>query len=133
MEIKWNESFSVFNHDLDSQHQRLFEMLNSFQEEMKHNPDNKKSFQKIIHGLKEYTLVHFTAEEKHMILMNYPYLEVHQSKHIQFIDKIDEYDSRIKTGENVLPFEIITFLKEWLTRHIYVEDKQYANYKLSKI
>ncbi len=132
MNIEWNETYSVFNKDIDNQHKNLFDILDSFNKELETNLSNNKAIQIIIDSLKKYTINHFEYEEDFMTKMNYPYIKLHQQKHHLFIEKIKDYESRYQTGVNVLPAEIITFLKEWLIRHIYVEDKMYANFIASK-
>lgn len=130
MNITWNSNFSVSHKELDSQHMKLFEMLDQFHNQTLKDPDDKKSYQVLIKNMKDYASFHFKLEEEYMEKMKFPFLGIHKVKHNQFIEKINDYDYRLKNGTPILASELITFIKEWLTRHIYIEDKMYANHAL---
>ena len=64
--ITWNEQYSVNVSEMDIQHQRLFELINQLHSAMLAGKGNE-TMDGILHGLKEYTITHFSAEEKYEI------------------------------------------------------------------
>ena len=87
-----------------------------------------ESVQHIIVEMKAYTLKHFAYEENMLKMKNYPRLVNHQVKHKNFVAKVDQLEAKLKSGAPLMAMEITKFLKDWLTNHILVEDKSYANY-----
>jgi hemerythrin-like metal-binding protein len=128
MELKWDESYSVYVEELNDQHKKLFAMINKFYEMMEKGESSSKVLTTTIAEMKKYALQHFTLEEKIMKLKNYPHLKSHQIRHKEFADKVIILEEKLQKGGPILPGEIAKFLKEWLTNHIRIEDKVYGNY-----
>lgn len=124
--IKWDNSLSVNISQFDDQHKKLLYLINEFYT----NVDNSSSekLAKILTGLLEYTIEHFTTEEKHMIEYCYPDYEMHKKQHDLFIMKINEFHEKFYSGSFFLPLRIKLFLKRWIVKHILVNDKKYADF-----
>ena len=78
--------------------------------------------------MKKYALLHFTHEESILKRKEYPRLKSHIAKHQEFVNKINDIESRLAKGQIVSSLEIAKFLKNWLIEHVKVEDKSFANY-----
>ena len=68
--VDWNESYVIGIKDIDSQHKRLFDLINEFYAAIK---DGKiaEGTGKIIEGLLDYTVFHFGFEERMMERQKY--------------------------------------------------------------
>jgi len=125
--VQWDESYSVYVKELDMQHQKLFNMINSFYDSMAANQTNK-AIAKVIAEMKKYALQHFSHEESVMKVKGFPRIKNHQVKHQEFVNKVNELEARLAKGHPVLATDIAKFLKNWIIEHIKMEDKVYANY-----
>jgi hemerythrin-like metal-binding protein len=126
---KWTDELSVHIKSIDQQHQRLFELLDNF-----HRDINKQSPKLIMLGvikaLKDYTVMHFSEEEKLMKLYKYPDYEMHKKEHQTFTNKVLEYEERYKVGKMLLTVEVTNFIKDWIINHIKDTDQKYSSFFL---
>lgn len=123
--VLWDNSFSVNVKEIDEQHQRLFDLINSLYEAMKKG-QGKEILPKIIDELFHYVEKHFSTEEKYFDKFNYPESESHKLEHYNFLKKVSEFKKSYEASQIGLTIDIITFLQEWLVRHIKVVDKKYS-------
>ena len=63
--LKWSESLSVEVASIDEQHKRLIGLINSFYEDLNLGSSKEKMLE-LIKALKEYTVYHFSTEERYM-------------------------------------------------------------------
>ena len=125
--FKWDDKYSVFDTELDKQHQQFFDLINKFYTSMALNQNNE-AILLVISELKSYALKHFTHEERVLRIKNYPRLVNHQKSHKIFTEKVAELEVKLKAGKLISTLDISKFLKEWLMNHILSEDKQFVNY-----
>lgn len=125
--VLWDNSFSVNVQEIDHQHEKLFDLINSLYEAMKKG-QGKEILPKIIDELFQYVEKHFSTEEKYFDRFNYSESESHKLEHYNFLKKVSEFKKSFEAGQIGLTIDIITFLQEWLTRHIKVVDKKYSNF-----
>ncbi|MBT0665913.1 bacteriohemerythrin [Geobacter pelophilus] len=122
--INWSNSYSVKVSKMDSEHQRLIDMINNLYIAMREGR-GKDAIGSILDELIEYTKTHFAHEEKLMKESGYPGYEDQKRAHESLINKVVEIHARFKAG-NALSQEIMTFLKDWLINHIQGMDKRYG-------
>lgn len=127
MELRWDNSLTLHIKEIDQQHQKLFEMIDSFYNEMRDTREITPIL-KMIRSLKEYADYHFKAEENWMKVYKFSQLELHASRHKEFKLKILEFESQLKTGKLLLPSKILDFVKDWIFKHVKMEDQVFANY-----
>jgi len=125
--INWNENLSVKIASIDEQHKKLIGLINNFYEEVSHRT-NDENISMLIKGMKDYTQLHFDNEEKYMKRFNYPEYETHKKEHDFFISKVTDLEEKYNKGKVILTFEITTFLKDWIKKHIQGSDKKYTNF-----
>jgi hemerythrin len=123
----WNESYSVGSKEMDTHHQRLFELMDKFQETLKHGR-GKEVVGTVIKELMDYGKYHFAAEEKHMIETKYPGYAEQKRTHDAFIEKVnklhaDQDPDYFASAQSVSTLS--SFLVDWLIKHIQTLDKQY--------
>ena len=130
--MQWDDDTYKLNiHIIDEQHQRLFELINEFNETIREKK-TKQATAKILKGLADYTVYHFHSEENLMKLKNYPNYEVHKSSHQAFVAKVKGFQERVDQEKLLIPIEIANFLKEWLSNHILATDKRLADFLLKQ-
>ena len=125
--IQWSEDYSVGIKDMDEEHKKLIEIINTLYDAMKIGK-SKDVLEKVFSDLLSYTTVHFTDEELLMENNNYPGLVDQRNQHNQFVAKIEEQYEKFKSGFSLVSVEIMNFLKEWLLNHIKQYDKKYGAY-----
>lgn len=126
--LSWNEGFSIGIPVMDGQHKKWINIINELHESLVSELSmdvRSKIFQDVIN----YTIFHFTEEEKLMREIDYPDYLSHKAVHLNFTSKINKLKNEFTVGEIVLQTEIMTILKNWLTDHIMNVDKEYAIFK----
>ena len=130
--MEWTENFSVKVPLIDEQHKKLFGLINDFYSGFKEKSIFKERMTELIKGLKDYTLYHFSTEEKYMEMYNFPGYKNHKKEHEIFIEKIADISERYESGQLVVSLEITNFIKDWLTNHILGTDKKYSSLFVEK-
>jgi hemerythrin len=125
--LNWNESLSVKISSIDQQHKKLFDLINEFYDSMSQG-SSKEKLMGVIKGLKDYTVVHFSNEEKIMKTINYSEFSNHKAEHDKFVATILDYEERYKSGKLILSLEVTNFIKNWITSHIMGTDKKYSDF-----
>lgn len=125
--LEWSDSFSVKIRELDEQHKKLIGMINRLHDAMLANR-GREIQQEIISEMMEYTIYHFTTEEKYMILFGYPDYEAHLLEHEQFTAEAAELKARVDRDALVLSIMPLTLLRDWLQNHILGSDRKYAEF-----
>ena len=113
--IQWDDALSLGIEEIDVQHQSLVSMLNTLHEASV--AGNPAMVSEIVVKLKEYALMHFANEERHMKRCKYPDLFDHMSEHALFVSKIKDFTATTAAEVDTLP-AVLDFLKQWLVEHI---------------
>ena len=128
--ISWSDELSVGIQEIDEQHKILVDLLNSLYLAIREHHGNEATV-KILNDLVDYTRIHFAVEESLLRVLDYPEYESHKHHHELLIEQINELSRKIENGKHV-GFELLHFLKNWLTRHILEEDMEYVPHLLKK-
>jgi len=123
--IQWDTNLSVGIKEIDDQHKQLVSMLNELSDAIQKDK-GKEAYERIIEGLKKYTVIHFGTEEQYFDQFGYPEAESHKREHAIFVQRVTDFEKRFREGPFVLPLDMLTFLVNWLRVHIEVVDKRYA-------
>ena len=123
--ISWSDEYSVGVKDMDEQHKKLIGMINELNEAMK-SGKGKDIMEKILKNLVDYTVTHFSSEEKLMQSNAYPGYLAQKSQHEALTKQVSDFQTKYHEGKAVLSVEIMTFLKDWLMNHIKGSDKKYG-------
>ena len=129
--IDWNEKLSVNIKDIDTQHQKLISMINQLHDAMK-GGKGKEILNQIITQMADYTQQHFLAEEQLFIKHEYPETSRHTREHNAFIEKVATFQRDLNSGHITLSLDVMTFLKDWLVKHIEGTDKKYSPFLNAK-
>ena len=124
--FKWTDEYSVKSEVLDTQHKKLFEIINNLYSAFAKNEHNK-ILGDILEELHQYTIYHFSEEARILDEKNKPLPLEHIKAHEQFIQKIEEFKQKFEKGKAGITYEIMNFLRQWLKDHILGKDKEYAS------
>ncbi len=125
--LNWNNSYSVGNAELDTQHQKLVSMINELFDALKEGKGNDIQG-KILKELISYTQNHFRKEESMFERTSYSEVIAHKAKHKEFEARISDFKKSFDSGKIGLSIEIMNFLKDWLINHIKGTDKGYVSF-----
>ena len=128
--IEWSDELSVGIEEIDQQHRVLVGMLNEFHEAIQQHKGTLVASQ-ILKRLSDYTLIHFAVEEGMMRLLDYPDYEEHKSEHDDLIEELQTLSAKLESGKKSVNFELLHFLKLWLTKHIQESDRHYIPHFVS--
>ena len=100
----------------DAQHQVLFEILDLIKD--------SGADEEVLRKLKDYTENHFALEERYMADLDFPGAQEHIESHDRFRDEINQLVGHSEAWDDQFREIIVTFLTEWLTRHVFGIDKE---------
>ncbi len=129
----WNDNFATGIVEVDAQHMRLIKLLNVLVGHLAFNAD-APTLNKIFDELKDYTVVHFSTEERlwHEFFKDDPWEAWHRDAHSDFVAKvleIKQQDTKLPT--DIVIASIVSFLTRWLALHIIESDKRMAKVVLA--
>jgi len=125
--ITWTDALSVNIKEIDTQHQRLFELMNKLHEAMKIGKGNDV-LGGILGDLVKYTVVHFSNEESYLKRYDYPEYVQHKKIHDDLTQKAKALKASFDQGKQTISIDVLTFLKDWLNNHILKTDKRYSTF-----
>lgn len=123
--ITWSDSLSVKVKQFDDQHKKLVDMVNQLFDAMK-SGKGSQVMGDILKQLIAYTQTHFAAEERLMTQYAYPDYEAHKKEHNALVMQVLDLQKQFQEGKPVLTQNIMTFLRDWLSKHIQGDDKKYG-------
>jgi hemerythrin len=126
----WSEHFETHIEIIDTQHKRLVAILDKLCVAVNNHDLSQELLDQILKELVEYTIYHFTDEEK-LMLENHvseKHVLLHKMEHHSFtydVERMCNYfsseTSALEIGEN-----LVQFITAWLTYHILGMDKLMA-------
>jgi hemerythrin len=125
--IEWSDTLSVGIEEIDSQHQVLVELVNEMHDAI-HQRRGSEVVRHVLGRLAEYTKIHFAVEESLMRILGYPGYEEHKVQHEELVRSMLDLQRKVATGKTAIGFELMHFLKIWLTKHIMESDQQYGQF-----
>jgi hemerythrin-like metal-binding protein len=124
----WNEHFLTGFPTVDTQHQRLFELINQMGEILAApQPVTDRVLDEVFRALAAYAAKHFKEEERLMQEAGVPvaYFEQHVQVHRDFVAQVKQMWSQRSILSS--PAETIHgFLAAWLSSHILGDDQEMA-------
>ncbi len=127
----WDEKYDVGIERFNEEHKKLLEILKDIYTAMENKKD-KVALAQILNKLLAYSKQHLAEEEACLKENKYPDFLDHKKQHDVFIEKMTQFCEDFKSDKFSLHFEIAIFLKNWITNHIMVVDKEYTEFLNSK-
>ncbi|HHZ20157.1 MAG TPA: hemerythrin family protein [Firmicutes bacterium] len=125
MLVEWTEDLAVGVEEIDNQHKELYKRLNSLLEACSQGK-GRETISQTLAFLGEYTVSHFSAEEKLMAKHNYPEIEQHKEQHKWFVEAFMDLKKQLEeygpAGHIVIKTNRV--LVGWLNSHIRNIDKK---------
>lgn len=125
--IEWSDALSVGVKEIDNQHKKLINMINELNTAIQ-GGWGKEARKDVIDKLVEYTRVHFATEESVMSIAGYPDVEAHKKQHENLILMVNDYVKKYEQDPDTSSYDLLFFLKKWLTEHIIKTDKRLGGY-----
>jgi hemerythrin len=129
--FQWNDSYSVKVGAMDAQHKQLFAIIQELYTAMR-SGHGKAVAGDVLRRLIDYTVKHFTEEEKLMEKNGYPQLSQHRVEHKALVDKVVAFKKEFEAGTANITLELMTFLQKWLVDHIQTVDRRYGEFLNAK-
>ncbi|WP_423229824.1 bacteriohemerythrin [Clostridium aceticum] len=129
----WKEKYKIGVPIVDQQHEELFKRVSDFI----HTVQKKGVWEEKIDKVKEtmvfmqeYVVVHFDDEEMYQEKIQYPDLDEHKQKHIQFKEAVGNYVKRFNEEgySEELVQEFSGKLVAWLIMHVAAMDQKIGEY-----
>lgn len=123
--ILWDNTLIVNIAKIDNQHKTLINTLNSLYN-MAQGSTDRENLAPIFDKLVNYTVDHFATEEKYMTEYKFPQLKAHKKEHEDLTAQVIAFKNDFSSGAETISFELLDFLRKWLTHHILITDKGYS-------
>ena len=123
--IEWRADYNLDIDELDAQHRRLAEVVNRFDEAVRHGRGSRV-MDEILNELIGYTQEHFAYEEKFMEEAGYSGLKRHKAQHRQLLQKVERLQYDFGQGSRRITTEVRDLLRYWLMNHILKNDVEFA-------
>lgn len=121
----WNDSYKTGINTIDTQHKKLVDLINELHDAMTKGQGNQV-MGKIVNELVNYTVTHFSTEERLMKQAGYADFDAHKKIHDDFTAKVRELQKDLAGGKKMMSLQVSNFLKDWLSGHIMGTDQKYA-------
>jgi len=128
--MEWSDQLSVGIQEIDEQHKVLVDLINQLHDAIAHH-HGAEACVHIMDKLCEYTKIHFAVEESILRILGYPDYDDHKAHHEMLLKQVQELRHKMEHEDHSISFELLHFLKKWLTIHILEEDTAYVEHLLS--
>ncbi len=124
MSIEWKPELETGNEAIDKQHREWINRYNGFISSMKEGK-GREEVGKLLGFLEEYTMTHFSAEEKLMESAGYKGLADHRKLHDRFSQNLRVISNELdREGPGIaLTLKANHLIGDWLREHIMSRDK----------
>jgi methyl-accepting chemotaxis protein len=123
----WSDQYATGVGAMDDEHKVLISKINHLASVLEQNAQSPSRLIGPFQDLATYTQKHFFDEEGYMESIGYPELEAHRTIHNKLLAQVGEFGEQLKKG-HVQGDELISFLNDWLLRHILGTDMKYAKH-----
>ena len=125
--IHWHPRYSDGNPVIDKQHHALVDIINELYFAF---PQGERDIdlEPIYKKLAQYTIMHFTYEEKWLRDSSYPDLEDHLKLHQEMKEKESQFNKSSQYSDKITTRELFDYLKKWWLSHILADDVAYSEY-----
>lgn len=126
--LKWDKEFELGIPEIDEQHKKLVDILNSYYTELSHNTSKEEAEKHFFEDLENYLISHLRFEEEFMEKMGYQDLENHKKVHDMFMKLYYEEKEKYLKGDKKALNELVALSLSWLLNHIAKTDRKYAEF-----
>lgn len=123
--MQWCEKYSIGIDEIDRQHKILFDFFTQVDLAISDGGRWPEIHFPLVR-LREYSRLHFGAEESLMRMADYPGVERHAKEHHGILQKLQSLENRSLHAD--VTAEMTQFLRDQLIRHILHQDMDYARH-----
>ncbi len=122
--LVWTKSFEVGVPTIDTQHQKLIELINQL--DLGASTGSADEIRKATLGVLDYARVHFAYEEGRMEACSYAGRAEHLKLHTEFMKHAMDAYRKLLAGDGSVARPLAEYLRNWLLTHIVTEDRKVA-------
>lgn len=130
--IEWSEELSVGFGEVDQDHRKLVEIVNSLAEAVSGEPAPAQ-VARVFAELLSYTQWHFRHEERLMQTHGYLGFFDHKAEHDRLLTQAAALNGKFQSGDTSVPEKLLPFLRDWLAEHILGADLKMGRYLAAKV
>lgn len=124
--IEWKKEWNVGIPELDEQHKKLVEIINSLNTfEARQNP---QVFAVILSELTDFVKEHHQTEESIMREYDYPELNKHMKEHCSLVLLISRFNLRYCRRVPTEAHTVLEIVQAWFINHELAEDKVWRDF-----
>lgn len=123
--VQWSDSLATGIPLIDDQHKTLCSLINALHRAMREH-ESDKVMERLLAELKDYTVTHFSTEEQIFGHSDYPSSREHAAIHKKFVETVQDFALNMKSGKAKVSMDLLSFLKDWLIKHIQGTDQTYV-------
>ena len=121
--VTWSEEFSINVKEIDTQHQKLLELVNNLHSSVEARID-KHVLEGMLIELVEFTRMHFSTEEGFMREHGYPDSATHINEHRLLLEHMDQLVKAVSGGRYPTFYSDYDVSSDWALIHISESDKR---------
>lgn len=121
----WDDKLKTHHFAIDNDHRKLVDLVNQLGEAMQ-SGKGRDICGKVLNDLIAYTKTHFAMEERLMDTHKYAKAAEHKVEHAKLLKDVLEFKAKFDSGALTVTAGLLTFLRDWLIRHISQSDKVLA-------
>ena len=128
MAIIWEKAWDIGHAEIDKQHRYWIEIFNRLEDSFLNGSSANMNAlqQETLQQMLDYSEYHFKTEEKLMSAERYTGAAEHWRLHKNFKNVLYEKLRNLKEEGMILNSELLQLMKNWLERHILVEDRKFV-------
>jgi hemerythrin len=132
--IEWDDSYLLGITEIDNQHKKLLAVANDLYDTASGSTDRYVlKMSKVLKSLTDYTVYHFSEEEKFMTKYGYPSVSVHKVEHDSFVNEVNQQIQKLSSGSREDALLFYDFVANWVLTHIAKEDRIWAAFVKPKL
>lgn len=125
--IEWSDTYLLGIPEIDNQHKKLLAVANDLYDTAAGPADEYKlKMSKVLRSLTDYTVYHFSEEEKFMAKYGYPSAAVHKTAHDSFVNEVNHQIAKLDSGSQADALAFYSFVANWVLTHIARADRIWA-------
>jgi hemerythrin len=122
--VHWSKDLEVGVEVMDTQHRKLVEYVNALDDSLA--AGSVKAATDVVLKFIGYAELHFGAEEALMSKYAYVFETEHRRMHSGFLKTSMEGFKKLRKGDTAAGWHLLAYFKDWLVKHIKVEDPKVA-------
>jgi len=128
----WNQTYELGIQTIDEQHKKWLGIMNKLYNSFVKKEASDKVLS-IIKEMEDYTIYHFSSEERFFKQFGFIQESAHLKLHNDFKLELKKLKTEYEKSPLSLTYKLMTFMQNWLRAHILEADKQYVSLLKGKI